>query len=48
MNKIHLFDLDIDNITLEETTEKILEGIKNNKFIVREDVNAAKIIKYRK
>jgi len=45
MNKVNLFNLDIDNITLEETTEKIFNSIKNNQFIVREDLNAVKVVR---
>lgn len=44
MNKIKLFDIEIDNLTMNETINIILNSIKNGEFIVREDLNAAKMI----
>lgn len=44
MSKIKIFDIDVDNLTLEETTEKIIRSIENQQFIVREDLNAAKVV----
>lgn len=44
MSKIKIFGINIDNLTLEETTKKIIKSIENQQFIVREDLNAAKVV----
>lgn len=39
-----MFNCIIDNLTMDETINLIVNSIRNKKFIVREDLNAAKVV----